>query len=440
MFVDLVGSTALAADSTRRRCVTSSGPTRTRWRGWSPLRRPHRQVHGRRGARYFGWPTAHEDAASAPCTPRSRSWRRSRRSDGGGRKIGGARRNRHRAGRGRRPGRHRRGPGAHRDRRDAEPCRPPAGVGCARTASSSPRARGVWSAACSRSRTWATSGSRASASRRAWRVLRPGQGRDASRHCTAPPHSDGRARAGDRAALTAGGRPRRRGPGGPDLGRAGHRQVALVQALRQELSGERHPRAQAFLLALSHQQRPLPISTELERAAGFAAEDQPAAKLAKLEALLAPGRANGRRSVPLIAALLGIPPGERYPTLNLSPQRQKQRTLEMLLDQLAGLARAGRCSCCTRTCIGSIRPRWSCSTCWSSACAPCPSCSLITFRPEFTPAMVGPPHVTSLPLNRLGRRDSAAMIGRSRAARLCRPRCSSRSSSAPTACRCSSRS
>ena len=42
--------------------------------------------------------------------------------------------------------------------------------------------------------------------------------------------------------------------------------------------------------------------------------------------------------MPLLAALLGVPTGERYPTLDLTPEAQKRRTLEALVDQLAGLA------------------------------------------------------------------------------------------------------
>jgi len=35
---------------------------------------------------------------------------------------------------------------------------------------------------------------------------------------------------------------------------------------------------------------------------------------------------------------------------------------------------------------------------------------VVTVRPEFQPAWVGQPHVTMLPLSRLGRRDSAGII------------------------------
>src|SRR5262249_44537500 len=36
---------------------------------------------------------------------------------------------------------------------------------------------------------------------------------------------------------------------------------------------------------------------------------------------------------------------------------------------------------------------------------------VVTFRPEFEPTWVGQPHVTMLTLSRLGRRDSAGIIG-----------------------------
>ena len=64
------------------------------------------------------------------------------------------------------------------------------------------------------------------------------------------------------------------------------------------------------------------------------------ARLDKLEALLARGTDRLDRPLPLIAALLGLPTDERYPLPELTPQRQKQRTLEALVEQLDGLAAA----------------------------------------------------------------------------------------------------
>ena len=85
-----------------------------------------------------------------------------------------------------------------------------------------------------------------------------------------------------------------------------------------------------------------PLVEHLERAARFDRHDPPKARLAKLEALLARGTDKLDQAVPLIAALLGIPTGEGYPALDLTPQWQKELTLEVLLDQLAGLRRSSR--------------------------------------------------------------------------------------------------
>jgi predicted ATPase len=76
----------------------------------------------------------------------------------------------------------------------------------------------------------------------------------------------------------------------------------------------------------------------LERAARLDRDEPPEAQLAKLEAVL--GRSSDRldEAVPLLAALLGVPTGSRYPALTLTPEVQKRRMLQALVDQLAGLA------------------------------------------------------------------------------------------------------
>ena len=50
-----------------------------------------------------------------------------------------------------------------------------------------------------------------------------------------------------------------------------------------------------------------PVVAQLERAAGFASHDEPADRLAKLEALLAQGAEQLDEGTPLVGALLGIP-------------------------------------------------------------------------------------------------------------------------------------
>ena len=77
----------------------------------------------------------------------------------------------------------------------------------------------------------------------------------------------------------------------------------------------------------------------LERAAGFAADDPAATRLDKLEALLALSTDDVTAVAPAARRICWRSrPDARYPPLDLSPQRQKERTLEALVDQLAGLA------------------------------------------------------------------------------------------------------
>jgi hypothetical protein len=61
-------------------------------------------------------------------------------------------------------------------------------------------------------------------------------------------------------------------------------------------------------------------------------------RLDKLEAVLAQGTNDLSEIVPLLADLLSIPTGDRYPPLNLTPHKRKEKTLHAQLAQVAGLA------------------------------------------------------------------------------------------------------
>jgi predicted ATPase len=105
------------------------------------------------------------------------------------------------------------------------------------------------------------------------------------------------------------------------------------------------PRKEAYI-PLSHYCSPYqtnnalyPVIDLLERAAQLDRDEPPEVQLAKLEVLLARSSDRLDEVVPLLAPLLGIPTGERYPALTLTPEVQKRWTLQALLDQLAALAR-----------------------------------------------------------------------------------------------------
>ena len=67
----------------------------------------------------------------------------------------------------------------------------------------------------------------------------------------------------------------------------------------------------------------------MERAAGFAHDDTAQAKLDKLDALLAQSLTS-KQDAALFAEMLSLPNDGRYPTLELTSQQRRQKTLEAL--------------------------------------------------------------------------------------------------------------
>ena len=61
-------------------------------------------------------------------------------------------------------------------------------------------------------------------------------------------------------------------------------------------------------------------------------------RLDKLVAMLARATDDLSEAAPLIANLLSVPTGNRYPPLDLTPQKRKEKMLRALLAQLEGLA------------------------------------------------------------------------------------------------------
>jgi predicted ATPase len=121
--------------------------------------------------------------------------------------------------------------------------------------------------------------------------------------------------------------------GEPGIGKS-----RLAQTLVDRLVGEPHTRLRVFY-SPHHQDSALyPTITQLERAAGFRREHTADERLDRLEAVLAQATDDRGEAAPLLAALLSIPAGERYPRLTFFPQKQKERTLRALVAQVEGLA------------------------------------------------------------------------------------------------------
>jgi class 3 adenylate cyclase len=192
--------------------------------------------------------------------------------------------------------------------------------------------------------------------------------------------------------------------GEPGIGKS-----RIAAAMAERVQTEPHLRLRYFCSPYYQDSALFPFIEQLGRAAGFTREAPPAAKLEKLEALLA-REAPPDEGVAFLADLLSLPASERHPLPNLSPQRKKERTLEALLRQLEGLARQQPVVMVfedghwidptSRELLDLIVER----------VRNLPVLLIMTFRPEFKPPWTGQPQVTMLALNRLDRNNRTALI------------------------------
>jgi class 3 adenylate cyclase len=187
--------------------------------------------------------------------------------------------------------------------------------------------------------------------------------------------------------------------GEPGLGKS-----RLAAALTDRLRASLHLRLRYFC-SLYHQDSALyPFIDQLGRAAEFARDDLPTARLEKLEALLALA-APPEEDVALLADLMSQPPSERHPLPDLSPQRKKERTLEALVRQLEGLARQQPVLMIFEDAHWIDPTSRELLDLTIERARSLPVLLIVTFRPEFQPSWTGQSQVTMLALNRLDRRD-----------------------------------
>ena len=192
--------------------------------------------------------------------------------------------------------------------------------------------------------------------------------------------------------------------GEPGIGKS---HIAL--ALNERLQSESHITLRYFCSAHHTHSALFPFVNQLERAAGFKHSDMPAEKLAKLNALLALSTDNPEH-VAVLASLFALPTDNRYGLKDLTPQKRKEKTFEALLAQLDGLA--------ARQPVLLIFEdvHWMDPTSLELLSATVEhmpqlrALLLVTARPHFVAPWPSYPHLTTIALTRLGRRDGAALV------------------------------
>jgi predicted ATPase len=121
--------------------------------------------------------------------------------------------------------------------------------------------------------------------------------------------------------------------GEPGIGKS-----RLVGVLKEHVADQSHTHLECHCSPYHQQSALYPVIDLLQRVLAFAGEDTSDAKVQKIEATLSRVHIDLRETVPFFTALLSLPLPERYVPLDLTPQRQRQRTLETLLAVILELA------------------------------------------------------------------------------------------------------
>ena len=194
--------------------------------------------------------------------------------------------------------------------------------------------------------------------------------------------------------------------GEPGIGKS-----RLTAALLERLASEPHTRLRYFCSPQRTGSALYPIISQMERAAGFTHEDTAQAKFDKLDAVLALA-GTSKQDAALFAEMLSLLNDGRYPTLDLTSEQRRKRTLEALGSRIEALSGSNPVLMIfedahwtdpsSLEAVGRAVDRLRTLRVFL----------IVTFRPEFEPPWIGRPHVTALTINRLAQREIDAMIDR----------------------------
>ena len=192
-------------------------------------------------------------------------------------------------------------------------------------------------------------------------------------------------------------------------GEAGIGKSALVEALRAQVRAEGWRRIAVHCSPYHTTSALYPVITHLERLLQFEQDDPPATRLAKVEAGMRHSGLPLAEAVPLLAGLLAVP-AEGYAALTLTPQQQKQQTLDALAAWM--MAAAER----QPVLVAWEDLHWADPTTLEllglvvDQAPTVPMLHVLTYRPEFSPPWPPRSHMTPLVLNRLERPQVEALI------------------------------
>ena len=194
-------------------------------------------------------------------------------------------------------------------------------------------------------------------------------------------------------------------------GEAGIGKTALVGALRAHVAREGYTRV-GFRASPYHTHSALyPVIEHLRRVVRLDHQDSPEAALNTLERTLQEYRFPQAEVVPLLATLLAVPlPEGRYAALTLTPQQQRQQTLDALVAWLVEEAERRPVLAVYEDVHWADPSTLELLGMLLEQAPTTPMLHVLAFRPDFVPPWSPRAHITPLTLNRLNRPQVEALL------------------------------
>ena len=193
-------------------------------------------------------------------------------------------------------------------------------------------------------------------------------------------------------------------------GEAGIGKSRVLTALSERIGDEPHVRVRYQCSPHHVNDAFYPITSQIWHAARFVSGEPAAARLDKLEAMIARSGLEEKGIAPLVAALLSIPDQGRYPALEMAPAEQKECTITALMALFAGLAKDAPVLALLEDAHWIDPTSLDVFSRLIDRLPELRALLVVTFRPEFAAPWVGRAHVASLQISRFGRRQAVAMV------------------------------
>jgi len=193
-------------------------------------------------------------------------------------------------------------------------------------------------------------------------------------------------------------------------GEAGIGKSRLVATLKEHVAGVHHTRWECRCSPYHQESALYPMIDLFQRSVQFDRTDSPEARLCKIEAALKRYNLAAPETVAIWASLLSVPLPDEYPPPDLSPQRQKQKTLEAVLTLLVTLSTREPLLLIVEDLHWVDPSTLELLDLIVDQAATIPVLVVLTFRPDFTPPWSGRAHLSRLTLSRLSHSQTELMV------------------------------